>query len=199
LISSGLVHIQKNQNTHIKTNKDHMSDNIKLGAVNDDSHALGKQYLDAANLELQKGNIDKVLAHLATAQELLHPGSHRRPEIREIIEALTIHPEKIEASISSHEPIYSIDQAIAALEQTMNQYCPGVTNVLRKVHEDGNFWEIDAFFVGTKDMQFVTISHARPDAVYPLLYTITDYYQREVWLRSSFDGCVRKVLHLLTF
>lgn len=172
-----------------------MADNDRKAAEINDSHTLGKLHLEAATSELGKGNTDQVLFHLSTAQELLRPSSHRHAEITEAIRRLNTEHQKIGEPLTSLELELTIEQAAEQLE-AMFELKSGETKVIRMRHFDGNFWELDAFFAGPRQLHFVTVTHAAPGAIFPLLYFVTDHYSREAWYFSSFSGCLDKIAYL---
>jgi hypothetical protein len=163
-----------------------------------DSHALGKQHLQAATAALSAGDSDEVLFHLATAKELLRPGSHRHPEIIEAIAKLKATPEKVHEPISSLEPELTPEEASSQLEKVFDDDCHQALNLVRRRLTEGNFWELDAFFAGPSKLHYVTITHATPETTFPLLFVVIDHYTRDAWFFSSFAGCVDKVRHLIT-
>ena len=162
-----------------------------------DSHALGKQHLQAATAALNKGNVEDVLYYLATAQELLDPSSHRRPEIAEAIAKLKAAPEKIHQPVSSLELELTAEEASAQLEKLFVDDYHHAANLVRQRLSDGNFWELDAFFAGPSMLHYVTNTHASPETIFPLLFVVIDHYTRDAWFFSSFSGCVDKVRHLI--
>ncbi len=170
---------------------------LELEFSADDCHDLAKSHIEAMKRELDRGNVEDVLYHLTVAKALLRPSSHRHPEVAKMIELIEAEPEKVHHAVTTHRPELTIEEASLLLNSVLGELSPHQTQMVRPVHADGYYWELELFFSSPSQMRYVTVTHAIPGAKYPLLYELIDYYSSERSLHLSIDGIVDRLSYLI--